>query len=500
MRQHKYSTFFEATAHCPVGSTGPQFFSLASLSDLKEFLPDAEKNPDLLAIASNVCVVNIANKRRDLIDTKTALKCFGRFKHKFLNVEHDRSKVIGHISAATLTKYSPEYKEGKGSEIIGRDGIEGFEPFNIAVAGYIYRYVAPKIVKTLENANDPKDGDYLSVSLSWEIGFDKFVLMAGSPNRADEVELIEDEKLIEAYAQAWRDGKPMTKLEDGREVYRLIVEADGDPDSVIPLGAGLTMSPAANVAGIVTHRFESEADKAVAVTEDVQSNVVSEIPKDNLVQTEISCVKANRMKVITSLSELLAVNDENAKDFSFAGIANVVEASVQARIQEAVEQANRAWSDKATKEQAEAAALREQAAQASAKVSDLARELNEANEKIARIEQAQQTALASEDFNRRMEFLHSKFELNDKMRAVIASRIKGLSEDDFNAYVSNELEVWASAAPQKPAAPATVIQEVIANVPASTDSVPNTPSFEQTFKEKHSATINLSTVKVTYSK
>ena len=87
-REYKQKAKFTAFARCVLDKDkGGKSLAIASLADLKTILPeDADKYPDLLPIAGNVCVANIGNENGDVIDTETALALVPYFKNKFINL------------------------------------------------------------------------------------------------------------------------------------------------------------------------------------------------------------------------------------------------------------------------------------------------------------------------------------------------------------------------------------------------------------------------------
>jgi hypothetical protein len=84
-----------------------KYLSLASINNLRKFLPevDSVNNIDLLPVAFDACVVNRINKNGDVIDSATATKIVNNFINKPINIEHDRSRVVGVILTANFSKF-----------------------------------------------------------------------------------------------------------------------------------------------------------------------------------------------------------------------------------------------------------------------------------------------------------------------------------------------------------------------------------------------------------
>ena len=166
----------------------------ASLDNLKNLLPnwqvDLDKNIDLLGLAFNAANVNVANKNGDVIDTKTAINVLNSFKSKFLNRDHNRDKVIGHIVNAQFSSM------GESNLLYPIDVVETKDPFNIALGGVVYKIVDSAYAKQVEESTDEDSPRYNSISASWELGLANYKIAMGSPN-LKECQIIDNPKHIE---------------------------------------------------------------------------------------------------------------------------------------------------------------------------------------------------------------------------------------------------------------------------------------------------------------
>ena len=136
--EFKYNTTFANIHIKPVVSEEKdKYLSLASIANLKKFLPDidTDKNIDLLPIAFDACVVNRVNKNGDVIDTATATKIAKNFINKPINIEHDRSRVIGCILTANFSKF------GSNESLAELDVKEMKEPFYITLGGVMWKII-----------------------------------------------------------------------------------------------------------------------------------------------------------------------------------------------------------------------------------------------------------------------------------------------------------------------------------------------------------------------
>ena len=147
------------------------------------------------------------------------------------------------------------------------------------------------------------------------------------------------------------------------------------------------------------------------------------------------------MKAFTKLEEILALDDESAKQYSFANVGNVINASFASQLQTEMKKANDTYEASINEKsvaikKAEAAA--KEATESLAKV-QAALVANEA--KLAEIQKAQEAAAAVATFNQRMAFFDETYELADSDRKAIASAIQGLDEASFTNIKDSQLQV-----------------------------------------------------------
>lgn len=507
MRQYKQKARFEAKANLLLEkSTKGKFLANASLNDLKSILPtDADEYPDLLAIAGNACVINMGNGNGDMMDTDVAVHIFRQFAHKPINIEHDRQYIVGHLTNSALTKYDAKYKLGAGSTILTPDDVKGsYDPFNIAVGGYIYRAMHEAVASKVLETNDPDSPEFLSVAFSWELAFDEHKLYVGSPWRNGEGELITDPDKLEAYGSYLKNNKGSGLLPDGRELYRLVSFAkleDGqtDLDSVLAMGVALTLAPAGAVAGVVTH-LVPEINEAVASLQ--ENPTKTENTTEIISQTSVANVTTDTtitMKVLKDLKDLKSLNDETAKEYSFANIQHVVEAgeqTIKQQLEAKMTEASQQWaSEKAEKEQAVASAQKS-AQEALAKVAQFEAELKAEQDKVVALQAAQQVAEASVKFNERMAYFDENFDLsNEKARKAVASRLKGADDETFEKVIKEELSAFLSPKTAQTAVASTATDEdakkaaaeALAKTQSAQASLPNTTHTDKNGFEKYAA-------------
>ncbi len=176
----KYKTTFSTKASLIQKSNG--FLTKASLPELKELrslIPDQaqiDENPDLLYCSANLFVANQINLNGAGVSTETAIKLANQLKNKYLNIEHQKSYVVGFINSVGYTSF-PDNKIITKEEV---EKAEGF--FNVAIGGTIWKVVDPFFASYLKEASNPDDYFARDISLSWEVGFNDYGIVIGSKN------------------------------------------------------------------------------------------------------------------------------------------------------------------------------------------------------------------------------------------------------------------------------------------------------------------------------
>ena len=182
----------------------------------------------MLGVAFNAAVVNKFNKNDDGMDSETAARVVKNFIHKPTNIEHEKSKIVGHIVSAGFSEY------GSSNNMLSLEEIKDrVDPFNISLGAVVYKYANKDFAKLIERSVDPGDSLYQHISTSWEVGFSDYVIAVGG-NDLKDAEIIKNPKHFEEMRAKLRAYGGSGKLDDGSKIYRLL---RGD---IYPLGVGFT--------------------------------------------------------------------------------------------------------------------------------------------------------------------------------------------------------------------------------------------------------------------
>ena len=437
MKNNKFTTIFSNIHLKPIVSQEKdKYLSAASINQLKKFIPDInlEENVDLLPIAFDACVVNRVNKNGDVIDASTAAKIAKNFINKPINIEHNRSTVVGCILTYGFTEF------GTSNKIEEKDVGKIKGPFNITLGGLIWKIVNNDLANKLEEANDPTSENYMGISASWELGFDEYniVVLKENEKNIENGQIITDAKEIEQYENFLRGFGGSGKTEDNKYVYRQVL------GKVIPLGIGLTLNPAADVKGVVvaSKNKEDNINLPAAAKSELANEISLEEPKKHLEQKSKASMENNisqeekidvkKERIYMKISKLEEITDSLLKEVSASAVIDF--------ISEEIKKVNDQYLvEKNSKENALKEAS-EKINSVTAEYDNVKKQLEEVNQKLGDIQKEQEAKAKQEVFNMRMAAFDEEYNLSDEDRKVLAEDIKDLNEEAFAAY-KNKMSV-----------------------------------------------------------
>ena len=406
---YNYTATFSSILKPLVSEEKDKYLALASLMEVGNFIPniDTEKNVDLLPVAFNAAVVNRVNKNGDVIDTETAIASYKDFINKPINIEHNREKIVGVILTAGFSEFGSDASltEEQVKDLKG--------PFNITLGGVIWKIANPHLADKIEDSSDVTSDKYQSVSASWELGFNEYnvVMIDGESKNIEDGSLISDASQIDSIKNSLRAFGGSGKLDKTKSIYRKVI------GNVVPLGVGLTETPAADVKGVAT--LKAEAKEAIA-----EENI-SKIEK-----LDVNTIINNNVMKIQSIKD---ITDENLKQATASQISDLIE-------QELKSASEKFAAEKVSVEQALEAA-KEQYGTLLAGQEALEKEISALKASLEASEVEKQKILANEQFNDRMSAFDAEYDLDDESRQVIASDIAGLDDNSFAAY-KNKMAVF----------------------------------------------------------
>jgi len=487
-KELEYKSIFGSLTVKPIVSAEKdKYLSLASIDQLKKFLPDvdSEKNYDLLPISFSACVVNRVNKNKDVILTSTALNIYDTFINKPINLDHNQKKVVGCIVSAGFSEFGTE------KPLTLEQVKDMTSPFNITLGGVIWRNVSDELADLIEDCADPESQNYLKVSASWELGYKDFSILAieGDSKNSEDGRVINDKEevtKIKANLTAF-GGKGKIGEEN---LYRCPTEG------VLAIGIGLTESPAADVQGVAC---EEETKEEEIDTENASLQVAaSENISNNISQVKITNVKENKINMkITSLKD---INAESIKVIEASAITDFVSEEIKKANDEFLKE-KEAKENLLKAHKEEVNTLNETLAKANKEIETLKAEVD-------KIQKAIEEKKSEEIFSARMSEFDADYNLDDEDRSALASEIKNLKTDESYAafkknaqtFLKNKKkmpkgqkpmdkkgdEACASTvvASEQKAQEEQVVADAVASAKVQTPSVPATPSKEDSQKDR----------------
>lgn len=414
--KHKYQISFACEIQCLHHKDKDRFLAQASLENIKNFIPkniDFNRNEDLIAFAGNGTIVNRANKNGHLIDAETAVDIHDLFKFKFLNIDHNRDHIVGVITDTGFSSYD------KNTVLASSEVKDSLDPFYLTIGGVVYKNANEGFAEKLEESSDPESKLYRKISLSWEVAFSSYYILVGDKN-ISEGEVIKDPEKIEEYSKFLDFNGGKNRLEDGTPIYAVIFGED-----VLPLGFGFTLSPAAEVEGVLLNETDIQNDEE----EEVEANNTSLSAENNVKTHNTSYINMD----IKSLEEFKNKWNEiraaeTAPDLDF----------VFKKLQEASEQYSK---DIKAKEE-EISSTKQKIEDLQNKVAELETSLETANSSLASLEAEKKVQEQDRKFQERMNVLDEEYELDDETSSIVASKIKELSDEDFSVW-KKEFDVLA---------------------------------------------------------
>ena len=408
----KYTTIFSSNVKPVVSEEKDKYLALASAVEVAQFIPEVdEKQVDLLPIAFNAFVANRVNKNGDVVDTDTAMAFYKDFKNKPINIEHNRDRVIGTILTAGFSEFGTDkpLTEEEVKEIKG--------PFNVTLGGVVWKMVNQRIADIIEESADPSSEDYMKISASWELGFKDYnlVLLEGSDKNIENGLIVDDEEDVASMEKDLKALGGEGKTKDGMSVYRKVV------GEVVPLGIGLTETPAADVKGISTKKNteEPQEEKTFAGVEQVETSQNAE--KTVIIQ--------NEEKTIMKIESIKDITNESLKELSASAVSDFIESELK--------EASERFSAEKQKVEANLKEAQEKIESINVDYDKVKAELETVSEKLSTLEVEKANKEAEELFSQRMASLDEKYALEAEDREVLATQIKDLDVEGWDAFAKN---------------------------------------------------------------
>jgi len=499
MKDFKYSIKFDGIiVQAMVPFDEDKYLAIASIDQLKQYLPknvDLDVNRDLMGVAFDAFVVNRGNKNGHIISTDVALAMVENFINKPFNIEHNRKVVVG-----VCTGYG--FSEFGSSKPLTLDEVKAMkDPFNVVLSGYVWKIVNPEFASELVESSDPSSNKYLSVSASWELGFNEFNVAKGNKNLADATIIEKEDEIVELKDRLKVFGGN-GYTEDGEMV---LLNLQG---SVLPLGIGFTNTPAAEVSGVVISYDKPQTEETVKAEQEdkVESSEIKMNKKS--VQEENNNVK-NNMQL------------KNIDDITEDSIKEVAASQVREFISNRIADLAKEWQSKVEEKETALKAAEDQISALKTDLEAIKADSEKVKEEFTKIQEDLKAKEIEANFQRRMSLLDEEFDLTDEDRSIIAEDLNAIENDEqfekwykkFSTFAAakkkaakaeykkeaemKKEEMKEEKASEVVASEEKTVEEVISSAEVKEEVLPNASSpQEASLVEKISAAFNKNSVKI----
>jgi len=441
MKDFKYSIKFDGIiVQAMVPFDEDKYLAVASIDQLKQYLPkniDLDVNRDLMGVAFDAFVVNRGNKNGHIISTDVALAMVENFINKPFNIEHNRKVVVG-----VCTGYG--FSEFGSSKPLTLEEVKAMkDPFNVVLSGYVWKIVNPEFAAELVDSSDPSSDQYLSVSASWELGFNEFNVAKGSKNLA-EATIIEDEDKIVELKDRLKVFGGNGVTEDG-EIVLLNLQG-----SVLPLGIGFTNTPAAEVSGVVISydkpqdniKAEEMKDAKYACAKCGYKGIKAETcpecgcedyteMEDDKNELESSEIKMNKKSVQEGNKNVKNnMQLKNIDDITDDSIKEVAASAVREFISNRIAELAQEWKSKVEEKETALKAAEDQINNLKNDLDSIKNDSEKVKEEFNKLQEDLKAKEIEANFQRRMALLDEEFDLTDEDRTIIAEDLNAIENDE----------------------------------------------------------------------
>ena len=375
------------------------------------------------------------------------------------------------------------------------------DPFNVVLSGYVWKIVNPDFASELVESSDPSSNKYLSVSASWELGFNEFNVAKGNKNLADATIIEKEEDIVEL--------KDRLKVFGGNGYTE-----DGDivllnlQGSVLPLGIGFTNTPAAEVSGVVISYDKPQTEETVKAEE-----------KNEIDSSEIKMNKKSVQEENKNVKNNMQLN--NIDDITEDSIKEIAASQVREFISNRIADLAKEWQSKVEEKETALKAAEDQIAELKTSLESIKAESEKVKEEFTKIQEDLKAKEIEANFQRRMALLDEEFDLTDEDRSIIAEDLNTIENDEqfekwykkFSTFAAakkkamkaeykkeaemKKEEMKEEKASEVVASEEKTVEEVISSAEVTEEVLPNASSPQEvSLVEKIGAAFNKNSVKI----
>jgi len=311
MKNFRYKTIFSSRIKPLISEDTDKFLAIASKSKLKDYLPkniDFDKKIDFLGFTGEFCTANRLNSNDDAITTKGAIEVCKLLPLSFLDIEHSRKAILGVITNAYFTEFG-------GNKILSEEEVKDLDkPFNISIAGIVWRLVNPDLADYIEASGDPDSDSYGKIFISWEILFDSNNLIEIDPTKKNLQDglIINDPSDIEKLESKLKANGGKGFTDNGKRLGRIPI------GEIIPVGAALTESPAnedlKSIKLLLSNIKVIEKDSSSKSSQEIEAKINTGFSDTSTKEAYSGKDKSNEIKNKSTQSEVDKMTKNETKD------------------------------------------------------------------------------------------------------------------------------------------------------------------------------------------
>jgi hypothetical protein len=400
MDKFKYHARFDGIiVQAKVAQEEDKYLATASINQLKDFLPnhvDLDVNKDLLGVAFDAFVVNRGNKNGHMIGTDNAIAMVQNFVNKPFNIEHNRKTIVGFCTGYGFSEF------GSSKALTLEHVMNTNAPFNVVLSGFVWKIANPEFAEELVSSSDPSSPDYLSVSASWELGFNEFNIAEGSKNLNEATIIEEEEEILKHKDDLKVFGGSGVSTISGKQIF---LNLQGN---ILPLGIGFTNNPAAEVKGVV-------------ITHDKQDDTKNE-KEDNEMNKKSVSSEIKDVKNIMQINQIEDITDEVMKEVS----ASAVREFISNKITELAKD----WTAKAEEKENALKVAQEELATLKTDLESIKADSEKVKADFAEVQENIRKQEIEATFQRRMSLIDEEFDLTDADRTIVAEDLQAIADEE----------------------------------------------------------------------
>ena len=318
--------------------------------------------------------------------------------------------------------------------------------------------------------------------------------------------------------EAKSNGDDVDIYENGEKIYRKV------KGNIIPLGIGLTETPAADVKGVAV-ASENEDEKPAEKNEVELKSGELEKTREKLVanlHSQIEKISQKEEKDVNKHIEVRKMKIENINDITEDSLKTLTASQISSFVEEELKKASEKFHEDKVKFEEEIENSQAKFGELEKVHTELKSDYDSIKEKLDTLEAERIEREKQETFDCRMASLDEEYSLDDEDRKVIAAQIKDLDDEAFASYKETltvllrsktktaeaseveAVEVEVEASEKKEEAPAeeveasveeqneNVVDDAIDNAEKMNDSIPvSAEASEPTVFDKYKQAFNL---------